>query len=643
MLALSLALGVAIAAGIDAWSNSEEVTVAELLANSAAALLIAAVMVVYGRLIRWQPFENGAASVQPQAALAQVVQRDRTTVLLSTMDIGILFLSTHERVSYFNPAFLDIWGVPPGQDLNGAGLEQLLAVMGGTLARPGERSRFLLRAPPGDDTQVKLDLPMADGRLVTQQSHAVHDAKGVALGRMWVYEDVTVERRNAKQLVQLAERDALTGQYNRRRFNEELARMLADAQRNGTRLAMLHFDVDGFKHINDTFGHRAGDATLIHVAEEMSSQVRRNEIFARLGGDEFAILAPDAADDNALKVMAERVIRSIGQTRTEFDGRKLHVTCSCGIALFPDNAATPDDLVACADAALYDAKHAGRNTWRLYHSASGSARLALAPLTPDSRIRHALENNLLEVHYQGIFGARRRSLKHYEALLRVRDSDGSNAMLLTSEFIAMAEKSGRIVEIDRWVLGQAIRKLADNADIPALAVNISGRSLDDDDLPAFIENELRFYGVSARRLLVELTETAAVSDLHDARRFIEALQALGCGVSLDDFGTGFSSFAYLKHLHVDSIKIDGMFIRDLEQDHENQLFVRAIVSVAQGLHKTTIAECVESEASLKILQSLGVDYVQGFHLEVPHANPLGAAAHPGITIAAEAGKRVAWR
>ncbi|HTD91411.1 MAG TPA: EAL domain-containing protein, partial [Burkholderiales bacterium] len=593
-----------------------------------AALLIAAAMVLYGRIVRWRLFEGGAIDA-PAGQPAIEPDPIRASALLSAVEIGMVFISMQQRVVFCNPAFLRIWKVPPNPGVIGAGLEQLLAVMGGTLARPGERSRFLMRAPYGDETQAKLDLPMADGRLVTQQSYSVNDAADTLLGRMWVFEDVTIERRNARQLVQLAERDALTGQYNRRRFNEEIARMTADAQRNGTRLALLFLDLDGFKHINDTYGHRAGDATLIRVAGEVSGQVRRNEIFARLGGDEFAILAPDAVDD-VLQVLAERVTRSVSQTQTEFEGQRLQLTCSCGIAVYPDNAKSPDDLMACADAAMYQAKEAGKNTWRFYRSSSDTTQPAVSPLSPEGRIRHAFDNNLLVLHYQGIYATRERSLTHYEVLLRVRDPERPGVMLLTSEFIEMAEKSDKIIEIDRWVLSQAIQKLAAEDNIPAFAVNISGRSLDDDLLPAFIENELKRNGVSPQRLLVELTETAAVSDLHDARRFIEALQNMGCGVSLDDFGTGFSSFAYLKHLHVDSIKIDGLFIRDLAGDRENQLFVRAIVSVARGLHKTTIAECVEDEATLKILATLGVDYVQGNHLEVPHAVPTGISAAPAV-------------
>lgn len=636
MLALSLVLGVAIAATVDGIRDGDELTWFEVFKYAATPLLIAAAMLLYARAggIR---LRDPAAQQAPELPWAQAYARAHPA-LLSTMDVGILFMSVDERVSYCNPAFLRIWKVPPERDLHESGADVVSGAMVGMLARPGEQAQHVLRTAAEGEADVKLDLLMADGRLVTQQSHAVNDAQGKALGRMWVYDDVTVERRNAKQLVQLAERDALTGLYNRHRFNDELARMLAEAQRNGTRLALLFFDIDGLKYVNESFGHRAGDAVLMQVANEVGAQVRRNEIFACLGGDDFAILVPDVQGE-VLPVLAERVTRSISQARTEFEGQSLRVTCSCGVAVYPDHAANPDELAACADMAMYEAKEAGKNTWHIY-AAPGRAAPTFAgapmppsPLSPEGRIRHVLKHNLLALHYQGIYATQQRTLRHYEVLLRVRDPANEDALLLTSEFIALAERSRRMVDIDRWVLGEAIRKLALDEAIPALAVNISGRSLDG-DLPAYIESELKRRGVSPRRLMMELTETAAVSDLHDARRFIEALQVLGCGVSLDDFGTGFSSFAYLKHLPVDSIKIDGVFIRDLPHDPENQLFVRAIVAVARGLHKTTIAECVEDETSLKILASLGVDYVQGFYLQAPRAEPSAIDPAPGAASAA---------
>jgi diguanylate cyclase (GGDEF)-like protein/PAS domain S-box-containing protein len=544
----------------------------------------------------------------------------RLSALLGAMNIGILFVSIDGRVVYCNPAFSQIWMIPAGTRIIGADPVEMLLQSGSTLARPAEHSRHLLQPPVSGDSPTVFELPMADGRLVTQQSHPVEDAFGKQVGRMWIFEDVTTERRNADQLVYLAERDALTGLYNRHRFNEEMGRMVAEAQRGSSRVALMFFDLDEFKYINDTFGHRAGDATLIRVASEVGGQVRRNEIFARLGGDEFAILVPDISDE-MLKILAERITRSIAQIRFQFEGQTLRLTCSCGIAVYPEHARNTEDLVARADAAMYQAKEAGKNGWRIYRADLDDSQRMVRQLSWNDRILHALENDLMDLYFQGVYTAKERTLKHFEVLLRMRDKDNPGVSIMPGEFIPVAERSGKIVDIDRWVLRRAIKMLADVSVIPALAVNISGRSLDDPTLPQFIADELRRMGVPAQRLLVELTETSAVSDLHDARRFIEALQHTGCGVCLDDFGTGFSSFAYLKHLHVDAIKIDGLFIRNLPKDPDNQLFVKAMVSVARGLHKTIIAECVEDEETLQMLASFGVDGVQGYHLEKPLANP----------------------
>jgi EAL domain-containing protein (putative c-di-GMP-specific phosphodiesterase class I) len=204
------------------------------------------------------------------------------------------------------------------------------------------------------------------------------------------------------------------------------------------------------------------------------------------------------------------------------------------------------------------------------------------------------------------------------------DERNPEHLIMPGHFIPLAEKSGRILDIDRWVIGEVVAMLADDPDIPSIAVNLSGRSLSEPTLPQFIGDELRHGGVNPRRLIVEITETAAVSDLHDAQHMIEALHQLGCGVYLDDFGVGFASFAYLKHLHVDTIKIDGIFIRDLSNDPDNQVFVQAMVSVALGLGKSVVAEYVEDGKTLALLRQFGVDLVQGYFLDRPTAN------HPAL-------------
>ncbi|MDB5810275.1 MAG: hypothetical protein JWN94_2397 [Betaproteobacteria bacterium] len=585
--------------------------------------------------------EQQLAATVVELREAQAVQQDylkraqdehaRLSALLSAMEFGILFVNTDNRVVYTNPAFNRLWQISAAGQLLGQDPLAVLEKSASVLARPEDQMPHLFRLREGGEVPGAVEIQLADGRMITQQCYPVEGPNHDAVGHIWIFEDVTRERQTAAQLVYLAERDSLTGLYNRHRFNEEIGRMIADAQRSGTRLALLYFDLDEFKYINDTFGHRAGDAMLVRVAGDVASQVRRNEIFSRLGGDEFAILVPDATD-NVLRVLAERIVRSISLIKFQFETQSLRLTTSLGIAVFPDHAGSVEELIAHADAAMYQAKDAGKNAWRTYRRDLDDSRAMVARLSWNDRIAHALEHNLLQLYFQGIFDTTDNSLVHYEVLIRMQDPHEPGEILLPGQFIPYAEKSGKILDIDRWVIKTSIEMLR-NPHMPPLAINISGRSFDEPTLPEFIAGELKRCGVAPRRLLVELTETSAVSDLHDARRFIEALRKTGCRTCLDDFGTGFSSFAYLKHLQADAVKIDGLFIRDLPNDFDNQIFVKAIVAVARGMGKHTIAECVEDAATLVMLKNFGVDAVQGFHLERPHPGPV----YPGSNEAANAG------
>ncbi len=473
------------------------------------------------------------------------------------------------------------------------------------------------------------EIAMSDGRVVTQLSYPVRDAEGRFIGRLWVYEDVTRERQTAEQLIYLAERDALTGLYNRRRFEDELARFLKESDRHQRQGALLFFDLDEFKYINDTFGHRAGDSVLIRVAGEVGALTRKNEIFSRLGGDEFGVLMPDATEDDAMH-LAERIVRAVSQIPFRLEGQNLRLTTSLGIAHYPKNASNAEDLIAHADAAMYQAKETGKNAWSLYRPERDASREMITRLNWNDRIARAFEKDLWRLHYQGVYHAGTGELSHLEVLIRLVDETDSGRLIMPGHFITYAEKSGKILDIDRWVLRESIALLARRPDMPPLAVNISGRSFDQPALPHFIADELQRQGVAPGRLLVELTETSAVSDLQDAERFIEALRKTGCGTCLDDFGTGFASFAYLKHLKADVLKIDGLFIRDLPNDRDNQVFVKSIVDVARGLGKRTVAEFVENEETLEMLRHFGIDMVQGYHLDMPQER------HPSLGLPARA-------
>lgn len=556
--------------------------------------------------------------------LAQSRQEQaRMSSLLSAMNIGILFENAENRVIYVNPAFRRIWLIRDTVDLAGRLTTEVVGYSANVLARPDHFSKHILFVMDTHEVSETFEIVMADGRVVTQLSYPVRDLEGRFIGRLWIYEDVTRERQTAEQLIYLAERDSLTGLYNRHRFQEELSRMLVDADRRNTQGALLFFDLDEFKYVNDTFGHRAGDAMLIRVAGEVSTLIRRNEIFSRLGGDEFAILVPDAGEREA-SMLAERIVRAISQIPFRFEGQNIRLTTSLGIALYPQHADNAEELIAHADAAMYQAKEAGKNAWRSYRSDLDASREMLSRLSWNERISNALENNLLRLHFQGVYNAIDGNLSHLEVLVRMLDEKDPERLIMPGHFIPLAEKTGKVLDIDRWVISQSVGLLAQAETLPSLAVNISGRSFDDPMLPQFIAEELKLNGVDPFRLLVELTETSAVSDLHDAQRFIEALHQTGCRICLDDFGSGFSSFAYLKHLKADILKIDGLFIRDLPNDRDNQVFVKSIVDVARGMRKITVAEFVEDAETLEMLKQFGVDMVQGYHLDMPRGE------HPAL-------------
>jgi diguanylate cyclase (GGDEF)-like protein/PAS domain S-box-containing protein len=568
---------------------------------------------------------RAAESLQRKYLEETEQERARLVSLLSAMNLGILFVAADRRVIYHNPAFSRMWMIDESNALIGLPVDEVLTRSGAGLARPDHFSRHLVSALETREQSDSYEIQMTDGRVITELDYPVRDREGRFIGHLWIYEDVTRERQTAEQLVYLAERDALTGLYNRHRFQHELARTMLDSDRHQTRCAVMFFDLDEFKAINDTYGHRAGDALLIRVAGEIGTLVRRNELLARLGGDEFAILLP-AVQGNDAEVLAERVVRAIGQIPFRFEGHNLRVTTSLGIAYYPTHAADADDLVARADIAMYQAKDAGKNTWRVFRADQEADSEMRSRLSWSERISNAVDKGLFELHFQGVYRAEDGTLAHLEALVRMVDEGGGSGLIMPAHFILLAERNGRILDVDRWVIQETVRRLAANPAIPSIAVNLSGRSISEPSLPQFIGDELRRAGVSPRRLLVEITETAAVSDLHDAQRMIDALHQLGCGVCLDDFGVGFASFAYLKHLAVDTIKIDGIFIRDLPNDPENQVFVQAMVSVALGLGKLVVAEYVEDAATLALLRRFGVDLVQGYHLDRPVAD------HPALNI-----------
>ncbi|TML80444.1 MAG: EAL domain-containing protein [Actinobacteria bacterium] len=413
-------------------------------------------------------------------------------------------------------------------------------------------------------------------------------------------QDIQERKQFAGHLEHLADHDALTGLFNRRRFVRELSRQMSYARRYGEGGAVLFLDLDNFKDVNDTLGHQAGDELIASVAHLLGARLRDTDVFARLGGDEFAVLLPRVGPDEA-EAVADDLMQAVRKNPSPTAGRSMPLTVSVGIAPFhADAAVTADDLLIEADLAMYNAKETGRD--RLIFASPEQQAQMENRLSWTERIRKALDDEISQ----------------YELLLRMPGTGGE--LLLPASFLYTAERHDLIRGIDRWVVSRAIQLIADARRAGrelCLEVNVSGRSVADPELPGFIVEQLKAASVDPAQLILEVTETAAIGNMDEARRFVATLADIGCRFALDDFGAGFGSFYYLKYLSLDYLKIDGEFIRNLPASTTDQLILRSIVQMANGLGKKTIAEFVGSAESLQLVRAQGVRYAQGYHVGRP--------------------------
>lgn len=422
--------------------------------------------------------------------------------------------------------------------------------------------------------------------------------------------DITDRKLAEHRLAWLANRDPLTELYNRRFFEGALQRAVVP----GAFGAVLYLDLDRFKDVNELSGHQSGDQLLRTVASTLA-KLNGGSIVARLGGDEFAILMEHASIDMAVE-RAKKVADHLDQQSLHVDSRTHRASASIGIAVYPGNGERPDELMANADYAMYRAKEDVSKRWHLLLPDQQGREELKQRVFWAEKIRSALLHDQFELLVQPIFRLVDLKIQHYEALLRLKDEDGS--YLSPGAFIPIAERSGQIVGIDRWVLAKGIELISNLADTSVnLAINLSGQSLHDKELVPFMSGEFDKCGVEPRRLIVEVTETAAVTDFTSARGVLEDIRYLGCQVALDDFGVGFSSFYYLGQLPSDYIKVDGSFITTLLDSEENQLIVKAIADIARGMGKKTVAEFVDKPSILPYLKTYNIDYVQGFYLGKP--------------------------
>ena len=572
-------------------------------------------------------------SEQQQRAYLKTARDEQTrlSTLLGALRSGILFVDTNNDVVYANKTFADLWslsGLAPGQPLSG--IVPLLTRK--TLPDDAQHVDAMLESG-SDRIFPDRDLRTVDGKLILQRMQRVDTGNEKGVGRIWLHEDITMDRQ-MQQRARQAVRDALTDLLNRRGLYESLQLAVARGRDSQSSVALMFIDLDDFKHANDVGGHRLGDEILVAVAKALSSQLREGELVARLGGDEFAVLSPGVSAEDA-GAIAHRLVRAVSSLRFEANGELLRVGCSIGVALYPVDAQSPDELMACADTAMYQAKQGGKNDWCQFRKDAARSLVESARLNWNERIHGALRDKRFRLHFQPVVRAADLRVAYHEALVRMVDERDPSQLISPAQFVPLAERSGKIRQIDRWVFESCVDQLAALDASVCISANLSARSLDDSSFVAFLRDALHSRDVDPRRLHIELTETAAIGDMSSTSPRIAALRSIGCAVFLDDFGTGFNSLSRLRLLEIDAVKIDGSFIRDLASDAAKQLIVASLISIAHGLNKTAVAECVEDAATLEVLRALGIDYVQGFHLGRPAEKMVDSRSSARLSVVRE--------
>jgi diguanylate cyclase (GGDEF)-like protein len=429
--------------------------------------------------------------------------------------------------------------------------------------------------------------------------------------------DVTERARAESRMRWLANHDALTSLVNRNRFIEELNRAFDEATRTGVTAVLLVLDLDYFKEINDSSGHAAGDALLRRFADELLSRARKSDIVARLGGDEFAVLMPQT-DSRGAQTFAKQLNERLLNTPFVFGDRHYKVGASIGIALLPKHGANVQDLMANADLAMYEAKHAGRSCARVFTKAQTKAQKPKPALTPavswKEILTRAIAEEQLFFHFQPVVQMNTGQVAYSEALLRLKMADGRTA--LPGEFLPATERAGLNYEMDCYVV-RTVLKILSRQPEKRISINFSTAALSNSGWIGMLVEAIQSRQLAADRLIFEITETAVIADMAKARHIIAQVTELGFHFTVDNFGASFNSLYYLKHLPAEYVKIDPSLIKNMVTNKADRDFVQAIIAMIHAYGKQAVAPGVESAAAYTLLKDMSIDLIQGFYLSYP--------------------------
>jgi diguanylate cyclase (GGDEF)-like protein/PAS domain S-box-containing protein len=573
-----------------------------------------------GAAVDLEETEEGDGGAMSPAELRR--ELERATATLAAIGDGVIRTDALGRIDYMNAAAEALTGWS-AQRAQGRPVEEVFRLVDELTRKPlaDPVTRCLGEGRTICSPANTLLLSAEGSELSVRDSAApIHDAAGRALGAVVVFQDVTELRSMEREMSYLASHDALTGLLNRREFEARLLRAIGSTRQEGSEHALLYLDLDEFKVINDTCGHLVGDEMLKQVTARLRASVRRGDALARLGGDEFGVLLEDCPLARARQT-AETMRRSLRDFRFSYKEQVFEVGVSIGLVPIDLSCGDLAQVMSAADAACYVAKDRGRNRVHEYEPDDTAVAKRYGEMQWINRIQTAFAERRFRLYYQSIEpldGASHGQPPMCEIFVRMLDRDG--AVIEPAVFIAAAERYHLIDSLDRWVVQTALQAIAEAQRAGSwtlFTINLSGQSLSDEGFLAFVIAELERSRVDPRWLCFEITETAAMSKLDSALRFLSALHEKGCRFALDDFGSGLSSFAYLRNLPVDFLKIDGTLVQDLADDPVKRAMVNSVNQIGHVMGIRTIAECVETPAVLHDLRTIGVDYAQGYWLSRP--------------------------
>jgi len=546
-------------------------------------------------------------------------QKEQIHITLESIGDAVISTDKNGLVTYMNPVAEELtqWS---NEEATGLPLTQVFNIIS---EETGEPCSEIVRRVLHDGAKVGLAnhtiLISRDGskRAIEDSAAPIIDKQGMIQGIVVVFHDVTSARKMAQEMTWQASHDALTHLANRYKFENELTTLIESGAGKGIHHAFLYIDLDQFKIVNDTCGHVAGDELLKQVAMILRAHVRDVDTVARLGGDEFGILLASCTVQNAIRI-ANGIRDAIQNFRFVWQERVFTIGISIGLVPISSPIRTMSDIMSAADIACYAAKDIGGNRIHVFQEDDEALALRQGEMEWVSRITHALEEDRFVLYQQPILPLQvGNSDKYFEILLRMTDENGK--IITPMSFIPAAERYNLMSAIDRWVITNVFKAISalNSSHIKFFSLNISGQSLGDEGFLNFVEQEISRYSVPPHMVCFEITETAAISNFAHAIRFISFFKEKGCRFSLDDFGSGLSSFGYLKNLPVDCLKIDGAFVQDMLTNPIDQAMVESINNIGHLMGIKTIAEFVEHLDIAERLRELGVDYGQGYGLAKP--------------------------